>query len=89
MLALDRRKLLGLVTWHGSVDSHTAMLLRVLNIPALTQTDIPHCWDGHPAILDGFSHCLYIDPEPEIFRQLGLNIPSFLRHEESQPMACT
>ena len=30
VLALDRRKLLGLVTRHGSVDSHTAMLLRLM-----------------------------------------------------------
>lgn len=89
MLALDRRKLLGLVTWFGSTDSHTAMLLRTLKIPALTRADILPCWDGHMAILDGFSHCLYIDPEPEIFRQLGLSLPPTLKLNDTPPLVCT
>ena len=75
VLALDRRKLLGLATWHGSVDSHTAMLLQALKIPGLAQAEIPSSCDGHPAILDGFSNCLYIDPEPDVYRQLGLCVP--------------
>lgn len=87
VLALDRRKLLGLVTWHGSVDSHTAMLLQALKIPGLAQADITPSWDGHLAILDGFSNCLYIDPEPEIFRQLGLRVPHNLNYKEDQPIA--
>lgn len=87
VLALDRRKLLGLVTWHGSVDSHTAMLLQSLKIPGLAQADITPSWDGHLAILDGFSNCLYIDPEPEIFRQLGLRVPHNLNYQEDQPIA--
>lgn len=62
VLALDRKKLLGLVTWHGSVDSHTAMLLRLLNIPGLAQANISQDCDGHHAILDGFSQNLYLDP---------------------------
>ena len=87
VLALDRRKLLGLVTWHGSVDSHTAMLLQALKIPGLVQADIKPSWDGHSAILDGFSNCLYVDPEPEVFRQLGLRIPRNLKCQENQAMA--
>jgi phosphoenolpyruvate-protein kinase (PTS system EI component) len=87
VLALDQRKLLGLITWHGSVDSHTAMLLRAMKIPGLAQVDISPSWDGHPAILDGFSQCLYVDPEPEVFRQLGLHIPRHLQHQEDQAMA--
>lgn len=87
VMALDRRKLLGLITWHGSVDSHTAMLLQAMKIPGLAQADITPSWDGHPAILDGFSHCLYVDPEPEIFRQLGLRVPHNLSFPEDQAMA--
>ena len=87
ILALDRRKLLGLVTWHGSVDSHTAMLLRAMKIPGLAQSNITPIWDGHPAILDGFSQCLYVDPEPEVFRQLGLHVPRYLQHREDQAVA--
>lgn len=87
ILALDRRKLLGLVTWHGSVDSHTAMLLRAMKIPGLAQSNITPIWDGHPAILDGFSQCLYVDPEPEVFRQLGLHVPRYLQRREDQAVA--
>lgn len=78
---------MGLITWHGSVDSHTAMLLRAMKIPGLAQVDISPSWDGHPAILDGFSQCLYVDPEPEIFRQLGLHVPRHLQRKEDQNMA--
>lgn len=87
VLAMDRRKLLGLVTWHGSVDSHTAMLLQAMKIPGLAQADISPTWDGHTAILDGFSQCLYVDPEPDIFRQLGLHVPRKLAYSEEQAMA--
>lgn len=87
VMALDRRKLLGLVTWHGSVDSHTSMLLQAMKIPGLAMADIPPSLDGHPAILDGFSHCLYVDPEPEIFQQMGLRIPPKLERREEQAMA--
>ena len=66
ILALDRRKLLGLVTW---------------------QSNITPIWDGHPAILDGFIQCLYVDPEPEVFRQLGLHVPRYLQHREDQAVA--
>lgn len=87
VLALDRRKLLGLVTWHGSVDSHTAMLLRAMKIPGLAQVDISPSWDGHPAVLDGFSHCLYVDPEPEVYRQLGLHAPHPYPRKGNQALA--
>ena len=71
VLALDRKKLLGLVTWHGSVDSHTAMLLRLLNIPGLAQANISQDCDGHQAILDGFSQNLYLDPDKQLVTDMG------------------
>mgnify|MGYP002081986982 FL=1 len=73
MLALDRRKLLGLVTRHGSVDSHTAMLLRLMKIPGLAEVEISSQDEGHTALLDGFSHSLYLDPEPQLMAELGLS----------------
>ena len=74
VLALDRRNLLGLVTRHGSVDSHTAMLLRLLKIPGLAEVDISgNDEEGHTALLDGFSHSLYLDPDPQLMTELGLS----------------
>ena len=73
VLALDRRNLLGLVTRHGSVDSHTAMLLRLMKNPGLAEVEISSREEGHAALLDGFSHSLYLDPEPQLVAELGLS----------------
>ena len=71
VLALDQKKLLGLVTWHGSADSHTAMLLRLLNIPGLAQTNVNQECDGHPALLDGLHQNLYLDPDQKLVTEMG------------------
>lgn len=73
VLALDRRKLLGLVARRGSVDSHTAMLLRLMKIPGLAEVEISDREEGRTALLDGFSHSLYLDPEPQLMAELGLS----------------
>lgn len=81
MLSLDRHKLLGLVAWNGSTDSHTAMLLRLMKIPALAQVKISHHWDGHMALLDGFSQSLFLDPEPAFLEERGI------RTQRERPLA--
>ncbi|MBQ4170580.1 MAG: phosphoenolpyruvate--protein phosphotransferase, partial [Ruminococcus sp.] len=43
---LDKSKLLGFVTHLGSTNSHTAILARNMNIPALIGTEISEDWDG-------------------------------------------
>lgn len=64
---MDKTLLLGFVTQGGSAFSHTAILARSMNIPALVQCQtIDDSWNGHMAILDGHSGCLYIDPTPEM-----------------------
>ena len=73
VLALDRRKLLGLVTWHGSVNSHTDMLLRLLNIPGLAQANVNQDCDGHQALLDGFRQNLYLDPDKQLVTDMGFH----------------
>lgn len=70
VMDMDQRLLLGLVSRQGSVDSHTAMLLQSYGIPALAQVDLDQAWDGHMALLDGFNHRLYLDPERELVEQL-------------------
>ena len=61
----DKSKLLGFVTKLGSSNSHTAILARTMNIPALIQIDIQEEWNGKMAVIDGFSGEFYIDPESE------------------------
>lgn len=65
----DKSKLLGFVTRLGSSNSHTAILARTMNIPALIQIDIQEDWNGKMGIIDGFTGEFYIDPEPEILEK--------------------
>ena len=63
---LDKEKIVGFVTFGGSQTSHTAILARTMNIPALIGTgeiDLSH--DGKTAILDGSSGILYINPDDD------------------------
>lgn len=63
---LDKSKLLGFITRHGSSNSHTAILARTMNIPALIGVDFDDSWDGRLAVLDGYNHCVYIDPAADL-----------------------
>lgn len=72
VFSLDNRRLLGLITWGGSVDSHTAQLLKAVRIPALAEVDLNPAWEGHPALLDGFEGRVYVDPDRETTERLRL-----------------
>ncbi|MCI9036309.1 MAG: phosphoenolpyruvate--protein phosphotransferase [Oscillospiraceae bacterium] len=63
---LDKSKLLGFITRYGSSNSHTAILARTMNIPALIGVEYDDSWDGKLAVLDGYNHCVYVDPAPEL-----------------------
>ena len=63
---LDKSKLLGFITRHGSSNSHTAILARTMNIPALIGVDFDDSWDGRLAVVDGYNHCVYIDPAADL-----------------------
>ena len=67
---LDKSKLLGFITRYGSSNSHTAILARTMNIPALIGVDFDDSWDGQYAILDGYNHCVYIDPAAELLASM-------------------
>ncbi len=64
---LDKNLVLSFVTVHGSTNSHTAILARTMNIPALIGTDIKlsNKLEGKLAIVDGFNGIIYIDPDVE------------------------
>lgn len=63
---MDKSKLLGFVTRYGSSNSHTAILARTMNIPALIEVDIKKEWDGKLAIIDGYTGVVTIEPDPEV-----------------------
>ena len=69
---LDKSLLLGMITIEGSSNSHTAILARSMNLPTLIQCkEVSDSWDGQMAILDGYNHCVYIDPTKELLEALG------------------
>ena len=62
---MDKSKLLGFVTRYGSANSHTAILARTMNIPALIEVDIQKDWNGKMAVIDGYEGTVTIDPDEE------------------------
>lgn len=61
---LDKDKVLAFVTVHGSVNSHTAILAKTMNIPALIGSDIPlAAVDGKLAVIDGYEGRIYVEPD--------------------------
>lgn len=65
VMDLDQRRLLGIITRNGSLDSHTAMLVQAYHIPAIVEVDLAPKWEGHLALMDGYSGSVYLDPEQE------------------------
>ena len=63
---MDKSKLLGFITRYGSSNSHTAILARTMNIPALIGVDFEADWDGKMAVLDGYSGCVYVEPTADL-----------------------
>ncbi len=78
---LDKSKLLGFITRYGSSNSHTAILARTMNIPALIGVDFDESWDGQLAVLDGYNHCVYIDPAQELLSAMTEKRQSDLKQE--------
>lgn len=68
---MDKNKILAIVTVHGSANSHTAILARMMNIPALIQVplELSEMHSGMQAIVDGFTGEFIIEPQDEITRQ--------------------
>ena len=61
---MNKEQVVGIVTRVGSSISHTSILARSMELPALVNAkDVKQCWEGHMAILDGLSGELLIDPD--------------------------
>lgn len=64
---MDKEKILAFVTVHGSANSHTAILARMMNIPALigVPLDLNEIHTGMYAVVDGFRGEVIFDPDEE------------------------
>lgn len=65
---MDKDKILAFVTVHGSANSHTAILARMMNIPALigVDMDLETLTTGVEGAVDGFTGAFYIEPTEEV-----------------------
>lgn len=66
LIQLDKGKILAFVTGGTSMYSHTAILARNMNIPAVTDVKIQESWNGKTAIVDGRNGQLFIEPEEQL-----------------------
>ncbi|MFI3212279.1 MAG: phosphoenolpyruvate--protein phosphotransferase [Eubacteriales bacterium] len=65
-IQLDKEKVLAFVTRQGTTNSHTAILARTMNIPALVTTPIPTSVHGKMAIVDGGEGIVIVEPTEEV-----------------------
>lgn len=65
---MDKEKILGFVTVHGSTNSHTAILARMMNIPALigVPMNLEEIHTGMEAVVDGFESKVIFEPDEEV-----------------------
>lgn len=73
---MDKSKILAFVTVHGSTNSHTAILARMMNIPALigVPLDIEDIESGMIAIVDGFEGNVIFDPDEQTCMKAEIKI---------------
>ena len=68
----DKEKILAFVTEGGSTSSHTSILARMMNIPAIigAKGALDNEFGGKQAIVDGFTGTIYIDPDEETIAKM-------------------
>ena len=68
---MDKDKILAFVTVHGSTNSHTAILARMMNIPALigVPLELDELASGTTAVVDGFTGQVTFEPDEETQEQ--------------------
>lgn len=68
---MDKEKILAFVTVHGSTNSHTAILARMMNIPALigVEMNLEELESGTEAVVDGFTGDFIVEPNEDVQRE--------------------
>ena len=70
-IQMDKEKILGFVTVHGSTNSHTAILARMMNIPALigVRMNLDEIHTGMTAVVDGYKNEVVFEPSDELCKE--------------------
>lgn len=74
IMEMDKQKLLAVVMHHGSAVSHTSIMTKTMEIPALVDIEADDEWDGQTAIVDGYTGTLYLNPDAEIKREYRIRL---------------
>ena len=69
-IQLNKNQVGAFVTRFGSIHSHTAILARTMNIPAVVGADFPKDCDGKLVIVDGFTGNIYIEPDEALLSEM-------------------
>lgn len=81
---LDKDSVLAFITERGSLNSHTAILARTMNIPAIVSVgSFPENIDGMLCVVDGFTGTAYIDPDTETLARMN---EKKRRHDETRAL---
>lgn len=69
---LDKDQVLAFITMYGSENSHTAILARTMNIPAVIGLgeELKREYDGKLAIVDGMEGVVYIEPDAKTMEKM-------------------
>lgn len=80
----DKRKILAFVTEGGAANSHTAILARMMNIPAVIGVKelTSGGYDGKEAVIDGFSGRIYIEPDENTVRIMTKKLEEAKKQQE-------
>jgi len=81
-LQLDRSKVLAFVTRKGSTNSHTAILARTMNIPALVMVSEAENVDGLMGIVDGKEGKLIVEPDEETLKSYQEKLEAQRKEQE-------
>ena len=80
---LDKEKIIAFVTEKGSENSHTAILARSMNIPAIVNLGrIDVSFEGKNAVVDGVNGILYIEPDDDIIAEYEKRISAEKEREK-------
>lgn len=84
-IQMDKEKILAFVTVKGTVNSHTSILARSLNLPSLVNTymELLDEYHGKMAVVDAFSGELIIDPDEDVLQEMVSKKNEWISETES------
>lgn len=87
-IQMDKEKILAIVMVHGCANSHTAILARSMNIPALVSVpmDLKKVHTGMWAVVDGFCGEVILEPTEEVCGQAAARV---LQEKEQRELLAT